>query len=1005
MYNNRLLSIFFIIICNVSYSQVGIGTTNPSSKLDIKSSSITNPLNTDGILIPRMNNFPSTNPTTAQDGMLVFVTGNGTPNKGFYYWNQPTTTWNPIGGNSGVKIIDDLLDGKSDNDGSNNGSSIFLGINAGLNDDQSNNKNVGIGFEVLKSNTTGQSNTSIGVNTLRFNTTGSFNIAEGSRSLFNLTVGNKNTAIGFEAMFSSTAAYRNTVSGYRSMYSNTTGTYNTALGYESGFTNTNGSYNVFLGYNAGYNSIGSNKLYIENRNANENNALIYGEFGNDATSIGNILRTNSQFQIGNPALTGYAFPTSDGTNGQVLQTNGGGTISWASSTSLGTDNQNLIGATLTGTSLQIDIENGTSTTVDLTALQDGGAKKINDLLDGKSNATGTTVFLGQNAGLNDNGANNNNNVGVGVNALKVNSTGFNNVAVGSNALTNNTSSGNTAVGAYSLNFNTGAGIQNTAVGNYSLMKNTTGKQNTAVGYLAGGNLTTGVNNTLMGYGVLNKNTIGINNTAFGFAAGFNNVTGNGNVFLGRSAGYWETGSEKLYVDNSGADANNALIYGEFGNYNTSVGNVLRTNSKFQIGNPALTGYEFPTIDGAINQVLQTDGNGAVLWANSNTIGTDNQNLIGATLTGASLQIDIENGTSITVDLAGLQDGGAKKINDLTDGKSDNDGTQNGSSVFLGVQSGLNDDSNNRANVGIGFQSLFYSTTGSTNTALGYQSLFANTTGRGNTAQGFRALYSNFDGQNNTSMGYFSLNGNITGWSNTALGYNSSLNNITGTGNTSVGYNSLYGNYGGSYNTAVGMDASSFNTNMVNTTSIGYQAITTANNQVRIGNGLVTSIGGFANWTNVSDARFKTNIKEDVKGLGFILKLRPVTYNLDLDKIEQYLKIPDSIKNDHNGELNKYKLYKEKEKQSGFIAQEVEQAAQELNYDFSGIDKPKNENDYYGLRYAEFVVPLVKAVQEQNEIIVKLTKENIQKAEEVSHLRKELEEQKDRIDKLYQLIEK
>ena len=55
-------------------------------------------------------------------------------------------------------------------------------------------------------------------------------------------------------------------------------------------------------------------------------------------------------------------------------------------------------------------------------------------------------------------------------------------------------------------------------------------------------------------------------------------------------------------------------------------------------------------------------------------------------------------------------------------------------------------------------------------------------------------------------------------------------------------------------------------------------------------------------------------------------------------------------------------------QTGFIAQEVEQAAKASNYDFSGVDKPKNENDFYGLRYAEFVVPMVKAMQEQQKLI-------------------------------------
>ena len=49
--------------------------------------------------------------------------------------------------------------------------------------------------------------------------------------------------------------------------------------------------------------------------------------------------------------------------------------------------------------------------------------------------------------------------------------------------------------------------------------------------------------------------------------------------------------------------------------------------------------------------------------------------------------------------------------------------------------------------------------------------------------------------------------------------------------------------------------------------------------------------------------------------------------------------------------------------SGFIAQDVEAAAKNVGFDFNGIDKPKNDKDIYGLRYAEFVTPLVQAVQE------------------------------------------
>ena len=57
--------------------------------------------------------------------------------------------------------------------------------------------------------------------------------------------------------------------------------------------------------------------------------------------------------------------------------------------------------------------------------------------------------------------------------------------------------------------------------------------------------------------------------------------------------------------------------------------------------------------------------------------------------------------------------------------------------------------------------------------------------------------------------------------------------------------------------------------------------------------------------------------------------------------------------------------------TGFIAQEVEAAAKKVGFDFDGVSTPENETDLYGIRYAEFVVPLVKAMQEQQEMITEL----------------------------------
>jgi hypothetical protein len=149
-------------------------------------------------------------------------------------------------------------------------------------------------------------------------------------------------------------------------------------------------------------------------------------------------------------------------------------------------------------------------------------------------------------------------------------------------------------------------------------------------------------------------------------------------------------------------------------------------------------------------------------------------------------------------------------------------------------------------------------------------------------------------------------------------------------------------------------------NFSNTTAVGYSAVRTASNQVRIGNSSVTSIGGKVGWSTVSDARFKKNIEEKVIGLDFIMALRPVTYNLDMDAIANFHETPDSLRLEESERKAGDIL------QTGFIAQEVELAAKKLGYDFSGIDAPKNDKDNYGLRYSEFVVPLVKAMQEMIE---------------------------------------
>lgn len=287
------------------------------------------------------------------------------------------------------------------------------------------------------------------------------------------------------------------------------------------------------------------------------------------------------------------------------------------------------------------------------------------------------------------------------------------------------------------------------------------------------------------------------------------------------------------------------------------------------------------------------------------------------------------------------------------------------------------------NVAIGQQALFTNISGKQNTAIGYQTLYNNTTD-GGTAIGYQSLYNNTTGVNNTAVGYFSLYSNSTGVANVAVGvgalgvntsanYNTGLGhqslsaNTTGYENTGVGRSSGQSNTTGSDNSFFGTDADASTGNLLDATALGAGAIVNSSDKVRIGDSYVTIVEGPVAYTT-SDQRFKTNISEsDVKGLEFIKRLRPVVYNFDTRKFQEFLtkNMPDSIRKKH---FTRDFAPSTAIRQSGFIAQEVEKAAQEVGYNFNGVHHPNDDNDNYSLSYSQFVVPLVKAVQEQQQTI-------------------------------------
>lgn len=271
------------------------------------------------------------------------------------------------------------------------------------------------------------------------------------------------------------------------------------------------------------------------------------------------------------------------------------------------------------------------------------------------------------------------------------------------------------------------------------------------------------------------------------------------------------------------------------------------------------------------------------------------------------------------------------------------------------------------NTAVGFQALFASTDGAFNTAVGSASLHSGTTGSFNTAVGFSALHNN--AQNfNTAIGFQCMGGNSTGKLNTALGTNALLNNIRGDRNTAIGVDALISNDAGSRNTAIGAnaDVALLAGPLTNATAIGFGAVCDASNKVRIGNVEVDTIEGQVAFTTPSDGRFKIDVQNNIPGLSFIMNLRPVTYQVDMDRMAALMQIPDDKR------LKARKAKQNKIIKSGFIAQEVEVAAQKCGYDFDGLNTPESEDKgYYGLAYSSFVMSLVKAVQEQQALILDL----------------------------------
>ena len=422
-------------------------------------------------------------------------------------------------------------------------------------------------------------------------------------------------------------------------------------------------------------------------------------------------------------------------------------------------------------------------------------------------------------------------------------------------------------------------------------------------------------NYFIGHQAGNSNTIGRFNSFIGYQSGFYNTTGKKNYFIGYKSGYNNiTGFSNVFLGDSVGYSNTTGFKNIFLGNGTGMSNIDGNNNifmGFRTGNKNTTG--------SFN-IFIGDKSGYF-----NTIGAYN------------VFIGVRNG-----------------YNNIS-------GNYNTSSGFEAMYN----NTVGEFNTAIGFESLYRNDSGAYNTSVGYRTLKLNSTGTSNTAMGMYSLFANTIGTSNTGYGSYSLWQNTIGVSNTAIGSGSLYQNASGSNNTAVGDHALFNNISGNYLTAIGYNANVSADGLVNSTIIGNNANVNTSNKIRLGDANVTVIEGQVAYTFPSDGRFKNNVTEEVKGLDFITKLRPVVYNFDTKKFDEFLmkNMNDSLRETiiHEKDYSSSSSMR----QTGFIAQEVEKAAKECGFDFNGLHKPENDNDNYSVAYSLFTVPLVKAVQELN----------------------------------------
>lgn len=318
---NRILPILILLITQLSFSQVGIGTTNPSpsSALDIRSTN-------SGLLIPRVGLMSTTDTNTIPNpATSLLVYNSNTSNDvmpGFYYWegSWKTLKGTTSGSSSGWNLTGNTTTA-TDYLGTNNFNSLVFKVNNNPFSKYHPNGGISIG-----NSANGNDNNSIAIGTS----------ANASASNQATAVGPNTTASGFQSTalgYLATASNNSTIA--MGISSNASGFQSIGIGVSS-VSNTNNS--LAIGNSSTASGQQATAIGTSASSSGQNaTAIGYQAAATQANSIilGNSANTNNKIGIGTNTPderlhVAGSVKIVDGTqaNNYVLTSDANGKASW-----------------------------------------------------------------------------------------------------------------------------------------------------------------------------------------------------------------------------------------------------------------------------------------------------------------------------------------------------------------------------------------------------------------------------------------------------------------------------------------------------------------------------------------------------------------------------------------------------------------------------------------------------------------------------------------------------